>query len=324
MGYATAREIDASGIPVIDIGALRSGDEAAALKVAQALRQAAQSPGFFYISNHGVDAQVIADALSASKQFFAQPLEDKLTVKVSERHRGFLRVGEAKMYGGARPDLKESFVFGLDLDADHPELNGRNPLLGVNQWPSSMPQMRANACTFFDVVSSCAVDVMRAFALAMDLDPQTFVRNVDMPTSRGSFIYYPPQAPELGTEQFGVAPHTDYGCLTLLWQDATGGLQVRDASGEWVTAHPIDNTFVVNVGDLLARWSNDRFRSTPHRVINRSGVERYSMALFFDPDADTVIDPRVALRDDEPSNYEATTCAEHIVGRYQASFKYRN
>ena len=188
MGYATAREIDASGIPVIDIGALRRGDESSALKVAQALRQAAQSPGFFYISNHGVDTQVIANALSASKQFFAQPLEDKLTVKISERHRGFLRVGEAKMYGGALPDLKESFVFGLDLDADHPELNGSNPLLGVNQWPDAMPQLRTSACMFFDEVSDCAVDLMRTFALAMGLDPQTFVRNVDKPTSRGSFI----------------------------------------------------------------------------------------------------------------------------------------
>ena len=324
MAYASARKIDASGIPVIDVGALRNGDEAAALGVAKALRRAAQSPGFFYISNHGVAADILTDALAASKRFFAHPPAEKLAVKISDRHRGFLRVGEAKMYGGAQPDLKESFVFGLDLQAGHAELGGANPLLGVNRWPQFEPQMRAAACRFFDHVSNCAIDLMRAFALAMDLQPETFVRNIAMPTSRGSFIYYPPQAPELGVEQFGVAPHTDYGCLTLLWQDATGGLEVRDANGEWVTAHPVENTFVVNVGDLLARWSNDRFRSTAHRVINRSGVERYSMALFFDPEADTLIDPGVALNDGEPSHYEPTTCAEHILGRYRAAFKYRS
>lgn len=323
MSYASAREIDAAGIPVIDIGALRGGDDAAKLEVANALRRAAQSPGFFYISNHGVAEKVVADALSMSRRFFAYSEDEKQAVKVNARHRGFLRVGEAKMYAGARPDLKESFVFGLDLAADHAEFAGTNPLLGVNQWPQFLPQMRSISCRFFDSVSSCAVELMRAFALAMDLNPDTFVRKVSVPTSRGSFIYYPPQAPELGEEQFGVAPHTDYGCLTLLWQDATGGLQVRDANGEWVTAHPIDNTFVVNVGDLLARWSNDRFRSTAHRVINLSGVERYSMALFFDPDADTVIDPRVTLQDGESAHYESTTCAEHILGRYNAAFRYR-
>ena len=323
MAYASAREIDASRIPVIDIGALRGGDEAATLRVATMLRQAAQSPGFFYVSNHGVDARIIANALAMSKRFFTHSLEDKLSVKINDRHRGFLRVGEARMYGGARPDLKESFVFGLDLEAGHRELAGTNPLLGANQWPRFVPQMRDSACRFFDSVSGCAIDLMRAFAVAMDLQPQTFVRNIEVPTSRGAFIYYPPQAPELGEEQFGVAPHTDYGCLTLLWQDATGGLEVRDTNGDWVTAHPIENTFVVNVGDLLARWSNDRFRSTPHRVINRSGAERYSMALFFDPEAGTVIDPRIALRDGEPSHYEPTTCAAHILGRYQAAFKYR-
>ena len=97
------------------------------------------------------------------------------------------------------------------------------------------------------------------------------MRSVDRPVSRGSIIYYPPQPPEMGADQFGVSSHTDYGCLTLLYQDSTGGLQVQGRSGSWLTAHPIADTFVVNVGDLLARWSNDRFRSTPHRVVNRSG-----------------------------------------------------
>lgn len=323
MGYATSREIDASGIPVIDVGTLTAGSEAAATDVARALSAAARDPGFFYVRHHGVPRVVLETALAASKRFFAEPAERKAEVAISERHRGWLRVGEAKMYGGARPDLKESFVFGVDLPADHPELQGGNPILGRNRWPAFQPGLRPAASAFFDAMSACATRLMRAFAVALDLAPDTFTRDVRVPVSRGSFIYYPPQPPDLGEEQFGVAPHSDYGCLTLLWQDATGGLEVRDVNGDWVTAHPVEDTLVVNVGDLLARWSNDRFRSTPHRVINRSGGERYSLALFYDPDAGTVIDPRVALGPDEPSHYPPTTCAEYILSRYRAAFAYR-
>jgi len=323
MAYATSRPIDASRIPVIDVGALGTGREAAAAEVARALTAAARDPGFFYVRNHGVAHEVLDDALAASKRFFSEPAQRKSEVAISERHRGWLRVGEARMYGGARPDLKESFVFGIDLPPEHPQLDGRNPILGSNRWPAFAPALRPAANAFFEAMSACATRLMRAFALALDLAPDTFTRDVQVPVSRGSFIYYPPQPPDLGEEQFGVAPHSDYGCLTLLWQDATGGLEVRDVNGEWVTAHPIEDTLVVNVGDLLARWSNDRFRSTPHRVINRSGGERYSMALFYDPDADTVIDPRVALRAQEESRYPPITCAEHILARYGAAFAYR-
>ena len=152
------------------------------------------------------------------------------------------------------------------------------------------------------------------------MDPDYFVRRFDKTVSRASIIYYPPQDAELGKQQFGVAPHTDYGCLTLLHQDMTGGLQVRNSRGEWVTALPIEGTLVVNVGDLLARWSNDRFRSNPHRVVNRSGVARYSMAMFIDPNFDTPIIPIV--EGDKPK-YEPTTCGDYILSRYDDSFAYR-
>jgi isopenicillin N synthase-like dioxygenase len=136
-------------------------------------------------------------------------------------------------------------------------------------------------------------------------------------------IYYPPQAPDLGKDQFGVAPHTDYGCITLLYQDRSGGLQVRDRSNRsWIDATPIDGTFVVNVGDLLARWSNDRFASTPHRVINSSGHERYSIATFYDPSFATVVDPRDLGASEEECNYEPITAGQHILSRL-INFGYR-
>jgi isopenicillin N synthase-like dioxygenase len=147
------------------------------------------------------------------------------------------------------------------------------------------------------------------------------VRTIDRPISRGSILYYPPQPPDMGTDQFGVSSHTDYGCLTLLYQDSTGGLQVQDSGGTWLTAHPIEGTFVVNVGDLLARWTNDRFRSTPHRVVNRSGHARYSTALFIDPNADTLIEP--VVRAGELARYAPVTCAAYLRSRLDASFAYR-
>jgi len=223
----------------------------------------------------------------------------------------------------ARKDLKESFVWGIELPKA--ELAALPvPLPCANNWPAFMPELKDALLPFFDAAQSCAMDLLRGFAIGLGLAEDAFLRQSERPISRASLTYYPPQPPELGAEQFGVAPHTDYGCLTVLAQDDVGGLQIQRKDGLWIAAPPVPGTLVVNVGDLLARWTNDRFRSTAHRVINRSGAERYSMALFFDPDEDTLIDPRAALRPGETPRYEPTTCAEHILGRYGAAFRYRD
>ncbi|TFH49374.1 MAG: isopenicillin N synthase family oxygenase [Lysobacterales bacterium] len=323
MGYATSKQIALSEIPVIDISRLRSDDSAGLARVAARLRLAAADPGFFYVSHHGVPEATLEVAREASRRFFALHLDEKQKVRIDAHHRGFLRVGEAKMYGGANPDLKESYVFGLDVQADDEAIVAGNPLLGLNNWPDFMPELRPACNDFFTSMSTCARSLMRAFAVAMGLAPDFFLQSVQRPVSRGSLIYYPPQPPRMGTEQFGVAPHTDYGCLTLLWQDATGGLEILNKRQEWVTALPIEGTLVVNVGDLLARWTNDLFSSTAHRVINRSGHERYSMALFFDPDVNTCIDPAEVIGSDEQPRYPPVTCGEYILSRYQAAFSYR-
>ena len=121
-----------------------------------------------------------------------------------------------------------------------------------------------------------------------------------------------------------MAPHTDYGCLTLLWQDQVGGLEVQTPEGEWVTAHPLEGTLVVNVGDLLKRWTNNVFKSVRHRVINRQECERYSMVLAWDPNFDTLIDPSVFCSEGEKSLYPPIQCGEYVLSRFDASFSYRN
>lgn len=312
MPYAEAQRFDESIIPIIDLAGIES-DERVVQASGRAMLHAAETVGFFYIRNHGIPTGLLADVLRVSAAFFAEPLERKQTVTVNSGHRGWIRTGQATMTGSKRPDLKESFVWGLDQEGP----DGIPP----NRWPDFMPEMRTVLTSFFDAGNRVGWSLLRAFAAAIDLPRDRFVRTISRPISRGSIIYYPPQPPDLGAEQFGVSPHTDYGCLTLLYQDSTGGLQVQAKDGAWVMAPPIADTFVVNVGDLLARWSNDRFRSTPHRVVNRSGRTRLSTAIFVDPDRDTLIEP--VLRPGDEPHYRPVTCGDYLRSRLDATFAYR-
>jgi len=314
--HRAARAITVDAIPVID--AAQPEDALAAAMLA-----AAQANGFFYIRNHGVPDALIEDVFRLARRFFAAPTAAKERIAVNPWHRGFVRQGEAKMYKGARPDMKESFIWGLPAEDAQtaPNAHGIPP----NQWPDFVPEMRAALEAYFAATHAVGWRLMRGFARGLGIDPATFVRSIAHPTSRGSLIWYPPQppaeTPEAGTEQYGVSPHTDWGCLTLLYQDSAGGLEVQGADGGWVTAHPIAGTYVVNVGDLLARWTNDRFKSTPHRVVNRSGRERLSCAMFIDPDRDTLIAPITAPG--EAPRYAPVTCGDYVKSRFDAAFAYR-
>jgi isopenicillin N synthase-like dioxygenase len=310
--YAEAERIDVESIPVIDLTGLSDGGQATS-DIGRRMLAAAEGIGFFYIRNHGIPASLIDAVFAVSARFFAEPLARKQDVAVNAGHRGFIQVGGAKMASRAKPDLKESFVWGVD----QPGPDGIPP----NRWPDFLPDLRSVLNDFLATGSQVGWSLLRAFATALDIAPDSFVRTIDRPISRGSILYYPPQPPDMGADQFGVSSHTDYGCLTLLYQDSTGGLQVQGRGGTWLTAHPIEGAFVVNVGDLLARWTNDRFRSTPHRVVNRSGHARYSTALFLDPNADTLIEP--VLRPGDAARYAPVTCAAYLRSRLDASFAYR-
>jgi isopenicillin N synthase-like dioxygenase len=322
--YAKVREIAVDEIPVIDISALLNETPEGLAAVGAQIRRASEEIGFFYVRNHGVDDALIKAADLAARAFFALPMERKMTVKANARHRGFLSVGEAKMYGRAKVDLKESFVWGLELPESDPDVMAGKWLVGPNQWPDFEPSVQRDLYAYYEAMVACGLRLMRGVAAGLGVDPAFFAAHFQKPLARGSVVYYPPQPSEMGAKQFGVAPHTDYGCLTLVWQDEVGGLQVRGKSGDWVTAHPIPGTFVVNVGDLLARWSNDRFASTPHRVINSSGRERHSMALFFDADTDAVVNPRDLFGAEiGETQYKPVTCGEYVKAKFDAAFAYR-
>ena len=186
-----------------------------------------------------------------------------------------------------------------------------------------MPALKPSVHPYFEAASACAEDLLRGFALGAGLDAEHFIRLRDRPVSRGSLQYYPPQPDGAGEDRFGVAPHTDFGVLTVLCQDEIGGLQIRRRNGDWAAMPPIPGTLVVNVGDLLERWSNRRYRSTVHRVINASGRERLSLVLAYDPNFETLVDPRAFCAGGETPHDEPITCGDYLLWRFARAFSYR-
>ena len=315
------RALSVDDIPVIDIGPLIDGSGIAA--VGDALVWAATEVGFIYVENHGVADGLIEDARCAGFEFFHLPLEQKLEVASNTHHHGYLRPGSTKMDDDAQIDLKESFNWGVELPGQVPADASPNPLIGPNRWPASSPTFKSRLYPFFDAASEVAVALLRGFATGAGLHPELFVAHRERPVSRGSLQYYPPQPDDASVEQFGVAPHTDFGVLTVLCQDAVGGLELQLPSGDWAQVPPIPGTFVVNVGDLLCRWSNERFRSTPHRVINRSGRERLSLVLAYDPDFETLIDASEFCAPGAAPLHPPITCGDYLMWRFDKAFSYR-
>jgi isopenicillin N synthase-like dioxygenase len=311
-------------LPLIDMTGVRQGDPASIQRVGAAIRQACGETGFFYITQHGVPQAVIDRAMAAARSFFAYPTEVKRQVAVNKRHRGWHALGGALMYEATRPDHKEFFSIGLELPEDDPNVLAGEALRGPNQWPPFMPELREALDDYYAEIAKAGADLLKAVAAGLGIDEDFFSGKYDKRLQRTQMVYYPPHPPMAEADQFGVAPHTDYGCITLLYQDDSGGLQVRElGSNQWIDATPIHGSLVVNVGDLLARWSNDRFRSTLHRVINKSGHERYSIATFYDPTYSAVVDPCDLGIDPAASLYPPVAAGDYILKRIDDSMAYR-
>lgn len=319
MAYAAAKALDADQIPVIDLTPLRDGSDPAA--VAKALHRASRGLGFIYVTGHGIPDASIEAARTQAYRFFRAAPEQKAAVRVSDRHRGWIGRGGAKMQDDAKADLKESFLWGWqDEDGQTPE---DHALRGINQWPTFLPDVETVSMAYFAAAHDVAHHLMRGFAMGLDLAPDFFLRTADRPLSRASYVYYPAQPPEAGSDQFGVGPHTDFGVLTVLCQDNIGGLQVQDAAGDWVQAPPVAGSLIVNVADLLARWTGGAYKSTPHRVVNASGRERLSLVLAWDPNPETVIDARAVHGPDCTAAEEPITCGDYLIWRFAKAFAYR-
>lgn len=318
--FANAATIEQTAIPVIDVSSVISRTDITG--VATAIHSAATEFGFFYITGHGIDQSLIDAAFAVSRDFFALPDADKATIAVNTNQRGWMATGMSQLQGAKTHDLKEVFFWGTETAADDPDVRAGKPLVAVNQWPTQVfPRLEIELLPYYDALCSMARHIMSAIAVSLGQPRNFFDAYYQKPLARGQLVYYPPStAGDESEERFGVAPHTDFGVLTLLLQDNSGGLQVRLNSGTWIEAPPIDGTLVCNIGDLLARWSNDRFASTLHRVINRSNGARYSIPVFFDPHTDTVVDPVELGVSSAESRYDAVRAGQYIAGRNKQSF----
>ena len=307
------------GIPVIDIAPLRDGSDA--IGVGKALHQASRKVGFIYIKNHGIPEELVSEAHEAAMNFFRLPDSTKDEVSISDKHRGWLRQGGAVMDDGMPSDLKESFLWGLeDDDGQTPE---DHPLRGPNLWPQDLKGFRDISRDYFGHAHRVAHELMKGFALGLELEEGFFMKTTSKPLSRASYVYYPPQPAASENIAFGVGPHTDFGVITVLCQDSVGGLQVQGLDGGWIDATPIEGTLIVNVGDLLHRWTGGEYRSTPHRVINTSDRERLSLVLAYDPDPETLIDARQLLGERAQDVEAPITCGDYLIWRFGRAFSYR-
>ena len=309
--------------PVIDIAALRRHDPAGRRAVAAAIREACVSTGFFYIADHGVEADRVGALLSDGKRFFDQPLavKDRNAMKKSRMNRGYDGIGNQSLDAATGFDRKESYFVGNDLGDDHPLVRAGTPNHGPNQWPDGLPGWREGVLDYFATMDALSHLLMNGLALSLDLPWGYFESCLVDHMSSLRLLHYPPHPEADPDREVGCGAHTDWGALTVLTQDATGGLEIQLPNGAWVPARPIPGTFVVNIGDMMQRWTNDLYVSTPHRVLNRSAHDRYSAAFFFDPAYHTNVEClRTCCDAGRPARYGPITSGDHLVAMYRKTY----
>ena len=311
-------------LPVIDIGGLSSADPEQRKAVGAAIRSACLSSGFLYCVGHGIPDGLRAAVFAESRRFFDQPLDVKMKVDKARSfcNRGYEHMGGQTLQPGAKPDQKEGYYIGLELPEEDPRVAARRFNRGPNQWPDDLPGFKPVMNAWFAAMLDLADRLMRGIALSLDLPENHFAGFNRDPLATLRLLHYPPHPPMAGEDVLGAGAHTDFGGLTLLAQDDRGGLEVWDnANGGWMPAPPMPGAFVINLGDMIARWTNDRYRSTLHRVINTSGHERYSVAFFFsgNPDFEVACIP-TCLAPGETAKYPPIKVEDHMMAMYRKTY----
>lgn len=280
-------------VPVVDVGPL-VGRGGSVEDAARAIDGACRDAGFFYIVGHGVDPALQARLDGLARAFFELPEDEKARIEMARggrAWRGWFPVG-GELTSGV-PDLKEGIYFGAELPPSHPRVRAGTALHGPNLFPERPAELRATVLAYLEAMTRLGQAVLAGAALGLGLERSWFADHLTTdPLILFRIFHYPPSSPDPGGDdgQWGVGEHTDYGLLTILAQDANGGLQVRDPAGGWLDADPLPGSFVCNLGDMLERLTGGAYRSTPHRVRNSSGAERLSFPFFLDPSWDAVVD----------------------------------
>ncbi|QUC18582.1 uncharacterized protein UV8b_02823 [Ustilaginoidea virens] len=321
-------------IPLVDFSKFLSGTPEERRATAKTILHGFQTAGFIYLENHPIPADAVKHAFAHSARFFALDAAAKLKLSwtTPEANRGYSAPGREKVsqsldtaevdkIRSAAPDLKESLEIGRDTNPKYP-----------NPWPAeegNLKGFRAGLLDFFARCQELHLQLMRAIALGMNLDEAFFAKFVDAADNTLRLLHYP----GVGAHVFKANPgqvrageHSDYGSVTLLFQDDRGGLQVKSPTGQFVDATPIKGTIVVNAGDLLARWSNDTIKSTIHRVVEPPGQgqdhpPRYSIAYFCHPNADSFIETLPGTyASTKDKKYDGVNSKEYLVRRLTATY----
>lgn len=314
----------ADSIPLIDISSLTGDDPAARQSADAALHDALRGIGFAYITGHGIAEAEIERVREISKTFFALPDAVKRSYALNEAHRGYMIpkssiIVTSSVAKVTKPNQSESFLALHELAPDDPELLAGMPLAGPNQWPAEVAALKPICLEYMAAMRALSIRLVRSIARGFGLPETWFDAEFERPTEFLRLLHYWPQEPE--EDLYGSAPHTDYGFLTLVAQDSVGGLEVRGRDGAWIEATPIPGTFVLNVADILARWTGGVFVSTPHRVRNLSGAERYSQPYFFDPSMHTMVAPIPGVED--AADFEAVRYGDYLMERLDKNYAYR-
>ncbi|KAI0629820.1 2OG-Fe-II oxygenase [Trametes polyzona] len=308
-------------IPIINLEEARSTNHAVRRALADQIRDACVNVGFFYVKNHGIPEDLISATVQAAKRFFALPAEAKaaLDIHKSANFKGYTALLGENTNPANRGDLHEGFDIGWEEHAG----GGRSDdgvMTGDNVWPDGLPGFREAVLDYYHAAVKLGQSLFPLFALALDLPENFFEDKTTKPAAIMRLLYYPPQTGEVDDRIEGIGAHTEY-CFTILWQDDVPALQVLNNAGKWIDAIPIPGTLVINLGDQFARWTNDVFKSTVHRAVNRSGVERYSIPLFFGTDYDVKLEALPScVSDDFPPKYEVVTAGEYVKSRLEATY----
>jgi isopenicillin N synthase-like dioxygenase len=297
-------------------------DAAEQARVAREIHRALRETGFFYVTGHGVP-QALADAhIAMTRAFFAQDVAAKaaVSVELSPCRRGYEGAGRQVLDAGSAADFKESFMLARDLPADHPWVLAGVPMQGPNQWPDDLPGFRVQMEASQGEMIRLGRHLMACLALSVDLPADWFADGLAEPQCGVRLLSYPPQPRNSADNLLGAGAHTDWGSITILLQDDMAGLEVRNADGEWILATPIAGSFVINVGQMMERFTGGLYRANLHRVRNNHGSRaRHSVATFFELEPLYRMSTAPTCHSDTEATYNGTI-GEHLEDMARASY----
>lgn len=298
----TARKLAFSDVPVVDLAPVWLGDGKARTAVAEQIAEVCGRVGFMYVKNHRISPLDIDAIFQTAADFHNLPLDAKMEVSVTKNDhaQGYLHGMTKGNEKNISENMQEAFQIKRPLADDDPGLLAGLPLHGKIPWPRAMPDLEPRMMAYYDKVNALGYELLKLFELALRMEEGALKQYFKKDMNSLRLLHYPPQPPDGDGAHLGARAHTDTNAFTILAQDANGGLEIRNRDSEWVAVPPVEGTFVVNVGEVLKVWTDGIFSSTLHRVINRSGHERYSIPFFMYPSYDALIQP--LLKNPDPTN----------------------